>query len=526
MEFFQLGPLPVNQVIGHYDMKLVVLSYLVAVFASYIALSIARSMRSPLIDRMNYWKWLLSGAVVMGLGIWTMHFIGMEAYIMADPMSYSPGLTFLSLLIAIIASGFALFVVARPKVSLPQIIFGGVLMGLAIAAMHYVGMIAMLEVDVKFLPSLFILSIIIAVVASQAALWLMIRSYDIPWLAKLSILSALVMGAAICGMHYVGMFAAVMTSEEGGMNLMMENRAGLPPVYVVITSGFIMLIFMALSSSSQKFLVSLQKSNDELREKEVLLKEACINAEEANIAKRFFLANMSHEIRTPLNVIIGTVSLLARSPMNEKEKIYIQRITGASQLLLSLITDILDFSKIEAGELKLNMASAELIEQVKEVIHIMSTRIDEKKLKLIFESENLQPIYIISDSLRVQQVLTNLISNAIKFTESGSITVRIIPGEEKNDCLPIRFEVQDTGIGISKDKFGELFQKFSQIDNTTTRKFGGTGLGLAISRELVRLLGGTIGCTSEVGVGSTFWFEIPFMLDQGAKEKKAEKIVI
>lgn len=514
MDFFQLTPPPPNQLIGYFDLKLVLLSYLVAIFASYVALNIAGNLRFSVLNKLNYWGWLIGGALVMGMGIWTMHFIGMEAFIMPMKMDYDLPLTILSLVIAIVASGFALLGVTQPNVTISKILFGGVVMGIAIAAMHYVGMAAMQHMHIKYIPSIFILSLAIAIIASQAALWLMVKSHDYVWIAKLNLLSAMIMGAAICGMHYVGMFAAVMTPDGDGMTLLHESRAGLPPFYIGLTSGLIMVIFLMLSSTNQKVMLTLRKNNEILRAKEIELKEARDHAEQANIAKSFFLANMSHEIRTPLNVIIGTVSLLARTQTDEKEKKHIERISLASHLLLNLITDILDFSKIEAGELKLHFSSFDLVKLVQEAVNIQASRADDKRIELVFEYEGDKPIHVVSDSIRIQQIVTNLISNAIKFTQKGSVTVKIIPLPSSGEFLPVRIEVVDTGIGIPKDKFHSLFDKFYQVDSTSTRKFGGTGLGLAISKELVKLLGGKIGFESDLDMGSTFWFEIPFKVEE------------
>ena len=514
MDFFQLGPLPTDMIEGHYDPKLVVFSFIVAMFASYIALDIAASLKNIISDRTTYYKWLFSGALVMGLGIWTMHFIGMEALTTFILMEYDPVLTFFSLVIAVIASGLALFLTTRFEVSIPTILAGGLGLGVAIASMHYVGMTAMLRLNIRYLPLTFLLSILIAIVASQTALWLMLKSYENRkvFLYSFNILSAIVMGFAICGMHYVGMAAAVMTPNEETIFLETQPmHSGLPPFYIGLATSLIMIIFLALSSTNQRVIVSLKRNNEILKAKELELEEARRRAEQANLAKSFFLANMSHEIRTPLNVIIGNASLLTRVNLTNREEKYVKSISISSRILLELINDILDFSKIEAGELKLSLVQCDFTVLVNEVIDLMSLRAKEKNLQLITNYDPRLPLNIVTDSIRVQQIITNLIGNAIKFTEQGHVKINVIP--EKTDGgqkLKIRLEVEDTGIGISKDKFNRVFQKFSQIDDSSTRKFGGTGLGLIISKELVKLLKGDIGFKSEVGVGSTFWFEILF----------------
>jgi two-component system sensor histidine kinase/response regulator len=514
MDFFQWGPLPANQIEGYFDLKLVLLSFLVAMFASYVALNIAGSLRKVSRERLSFWLWFASGALVMGTGIWTMHFIGMEAFIMHMPMEYDPFLTLLSLVIAIFASGFALYGVSRAQVTLPEIMWGGILMGAGIASMHYVGMSAMLHVHIHYIPSIFFGSILIAVVASQVALWLMIKGHEHAWVVRLNLVSAIIMGIAICGMHYVGMFAAVFTEISGDIPSASTTHSGLPPFYIGLSSSIIMLIFLALSTNNERFLMTLQESNAKLLANEKELKEARVRAEQASLAKSYFLANMSHEIRTPLNVILGTASLLERSDLDQKERKYVERITLSSRILLNLIMDILDFSKIEAGELKLNEVGADFIKLVKEVLTIASTQAEEKKIKLIIKGDLDKPLKIISDPIRLQQVITNLVGNAVKFTAKGEVAVTIQSKRLDENHVNIRLEVKDQGIGIKEEDYGKIFKKFSQVDDSSTRKFGGTGLGLVISKKLVEILGGNIGFESQLGIGSTFWFDIPFKIDR------------
>ena len=268
MDFFLSGPMPLNQIHGYFDLKLVAFSFIVAMFASYVALDIAGGLKNTLSDRVNYYKWLFSGALVMGLGIWTMHFIGMEAFITFMPMKYDPALTFLSSVIAIVASGFALFWVTHFKASIPAILIGGLGLGIAIASMHYIGMSAMQHMHILYIPSLFFLAIFIAIIASQIALWLMLKSHEGKDSSTLpfNTLSAIAMGFAICGMHYVGMSAAVMVPTNEILSTEMQSpHAGLPPFYIVLATSLIMIVFLALLSSNQKVIISLKKNNEILK---------------------------------------------------------------------------------------------------------------------------------------------------------------------------------------------------------------------------------------------------------------------
>jgi two-component system sensor histidine kinase/response regulator len=229
-------------------------------------------------------------------------------------------------------------------------------------------------------------------------------------------------------------------------------------------------------------------------------------AEEATRMKSDFLANMSHEIRTPMNAIIGMAHLALRTVLDTRQLDYVTKIQRAGQHLLGVINDILDFSKIESGHMSIESVDFELEKLLASVTDLIAEKAGAKNLELLLDVDARVPNDLRGDALRLGQVLINYASNAIKFTEQGSVIIRVRQVEESEQDLVLRFEVEDTGIGLTPDQIRKLFQSFSQADTSTTRKYGGTGLGLAISKRLAELMGGDVGVESEPGRGSTFFF--------------------
>lgn len=239
-------------------------------------------------------------------------------------------------------------------------------------------------------------------------------------------------------------------------------------------------------------------------------------AEDAAKSKADFLANMSHEIRTPMNAILGMAYLIQKTQLDEKQRDYIDKIQRSGQHLLGIINDILDFSKIEAGKLTIENVDFKLSDVLDDLSNFMKEKCTAKGLKLIFDVDSQIHQVLSGDPLRLNQILVNYVSNAIKFTEKGSVTIKVrMKCLEGIKCL-VRFEVTDTGIGLTKEQQGKLFQSFQQADSSTTRKYGGTGLGLAISKKLANLMHGEVGVVSEYGSGSVFWFTAELEVAQHA----------
>lgn len=513
---------------GTYNVWLQLLSVFVAVIASYVALNLTSRVSSSSRKAAIYWQ--IGGAISMGMGIWSMHFIAMLAYKLPIKMGYDVPITLLSLLLAIISSGIALFTLSRDVLTTKRLLVSGSAMGIGIATMHYTGMAAMrMFPPIEYDPFLFALSVLIAIGASVTALWICfhLRSGQTTHLGLKQFGAALIMGMAIVGMHYTGMSAATfapnsicqVSSQQFDNSWMAIAIAGCTLLFL-ITTILLSLFDARLTSDTAKYAQSLLATNQSLKAEiidrvqaeqalqqlNLRLLDLKVAAESANQAKSQFLANVSHELRTPLTLILAPLEqllTLEQAPGNWRTQI--ERVQRNAMLLLHRVNDILDFSKAEANKFEVRLKQINLVELIPMMIGDATPLAERKDCHLDCDVDpELTAVY--SDPGHLEKIFLNLLSNALKFTPEGGevhVSAKILDDDQ------FEFSVTDTGIGIAEDKLSLLFNRFQQIDNSATRVHSGTGIGLALVKELAELLGGSVGVESELGKGSRFFVTLP-----------------
>jgi len=516
----------------------------------------------------------------MGAGICAMHYIGMAAMRLPAICHYKSWIVVASLVIAVVVSFVALILTFHFRLATglqSGKLISAVVMGLAVAGMHYTGMAAVSfvpnenmgdvshAIQVSSLGAAGITVVALVVLAVAAIASIMDRRFSAQSLQlaaseqryrqlverspvaigrssldghilECNEACARIMGySSIAELLAVGRVVFLDPSREWFIQLLRErgrvtnfevciNGKGDRRVWVLENAS---LAEDPLTHAAVVEAAFLDISDRKAMELE--LRKAKEAAEAASVAKGDFLANMSHEIRTPMNGVMGMADLLADTSLDAEQREYVETIRHSGESLLTILNDILDFSKIEAGKMTIEPIPFDLALTIDEITALLRPRMREKKIDFAVNYATCLPRQVIGDAGRIRQILINLLGNAAKFTSQGHIRLKVDRVHQQGDEVTIGFYVEDSGIGIPQEKLAAVFEKFTQADASTTRRFGGTGLGLSICARLVELMGGEIGVDSSEGKGSTFWFTLTLPVgraEKAAAQARSARIVV
>jgi NO-binding membrane sensor protein with MHYT domain/CheY-like chemotaxis protein/two-component sensor histidine kinase len=475
----------------HYHHWLVLVSLLVAILAAYTAITLA--LRIQVAARQLARAWLVGGGVAMGIGIWSMHFVGMLALMLPIDIAYDVGITLLSMVIAIGVSTFALHIASRKQVGRAALISAGIAMGIGICAMHYVGMAAIeISPAIRYDPLWVAISFAIAIAASFAALGV---AFSAPrpsgWRRYHRALGATGMGLAIAGMHYAGMAAAHFPATAVGGSALV-NRGWLAgsvttiTLFVLVAALLLSLVEARAAARSAKFQASLSEVAQTSR------------------AKDEFLAMLGHELRNPLASISNAVHLLQRSGPNGAQREFAEDVIARQSLHLSrIVDDLLDVGRAIAGKISLQRDSIDVFAAVEETLRALAAAGITAGRRVELQGA---AAWVNADRTRIVQVVTNLVSNAVQHTVTGGrIFVQVA-----SHGNAIELAVNDDGVGMDVETAARVFELFFQAHQGPERKRGGLGLGLTLARRIIELHGGTIEVASDgPGTGATFTIRLP-----------------
>jgi diguanylate cyclase len=476
----------------HYHPGLVAASIVVAILASYTALTLAVQLRGA--SGRAAWMWLLGGGFAMGIGIWSMHFVGMLALTLAIALSYDGWITASSMLIAIVVSTFALHIASREQLSRPRLIAAGVAMGIGICAMHYVGMAAIrLQPPIRYDPWWVTASFAIAIAASFGALGIAFSSRgENEWRAYRLAAGAVAMGAAIAGMHYAGMAAAQFPAAAStqGSQLMATGR--LAWLVTIISSMILLAALLAV-------IIDARATARRLR-----YQSSLAAAEFASRARDEFLAMLSHELRNPLASINNAVLLLDRAQPHSADWKFAREVIGRQTLHLKrLVDDLLDVGRAVSGKISLELQPLDLDAVVKSALDMLATAGRTRERRIDFHGAS---VWVRGDRTRLEQIVSNLVSNAVDYTPAGGlIEVQVFRQGES-----ARLVVRDYGVGLEPAAALRVFELFYQGSQPLQRPRGGLGIGLTLVRRIAELHGGRAEVASAgPGQGASFTVTLP-----------------
>ena len=503
-------------VVVHHGPALVLISYLIAVLASFTALEMAERLRGA--TGPSRWFWHAAGAVTLGGGIWSMHFVDMLGAKIPLAHGYDPGLTAVSGLVAIAAVAVGLCVFDH-KVTMLRIAGAGLLVGLGIVAMHYCGMSALrMPGATYYRPSLFVLSAIIAIAAATAALWLALNLRSSVQRGA----AALMMAVAVCGMHYVGMAATVIVAAApalqapaGAIQAETLEVAVILSVVVILGLGLVCTTLdrrmerraaaeaerlrelnVALADQTERLTVALAEVGDARR------------AEAATKAKTELLSSMSHELRTPLNAVLGFAQVMrlnhTREPLTPRQQDAVDQIIGNGDHLLALIVAMLDLARLDQGEGSLAFVRLDVAELLTELTDEFAEVAAKANVRLNVETGGVGSCVASADRTRLRQALSSIISNAIRYNRPGGLVTITAHTHEGR----VEVAIRDTGEGIPAAMLPRLFEAFDRLGREGSSILG-AGIGLAVSKRVIEAMNGELRVETVEGAGSTFTVIVP-----------------